>query len=254
MSPTNTQPQIGLQLYTIRDLFAAGSLDGPLAEVAAIGYRNVELVGLYGRPAEEVKAALDRHGLTAVSAHEPLQTLESDLDGVIGRAKLFGYDLVAVPWLDPGQRTAEHYRVIAGQLPALRERLAAEGITLMWHNHDFEFYPMPDGEIPEDLLLATGVLPELDLYWTAYADLDPQDLMIRYSGRLPILHVKDMRRGEKNFAEVGTGVLDLPLYVREAASHGVRYLIVEQDSNWTVSPLESARVGFQNLSRMLAAG
>ncbi|MFX5854744.1 hypothetical protein ABTE41_19510, partial [Acinetobacter baumannii] len=78
-------------------------------------------------------------------------------------------------------------------------------------------------------------------------------LLRKYSGRLPVLHIKDMHREEKNFTEVGNGRLDLPLYVKEAPQYGVRYLIVEQDSNWTVSPMESARVGFENLSKMLSA-
>jgi sugar phosphate isomerase/epimerase len=61
-----------------------------------------------------------------------------------------------------------------------------------------------------------------------------------------------MRKTEdKGFAEVGTGTVPLKELARMAPDYGVRYLVVEQDSNWSVSPLESARVGFQNLTKML---
>jgi sugar phosphate isomerase/epimerase len=256
MTANHHNPKIGLQLYTIRDLFAAGptnsEVEKTFAEVAQIGYQNVELAGLYGKTAVEIKAMLDRCGLKAVSTHEPLDAIESAPEAVAARAHLFGYDLVGVPWLAPEHRTPEGYQAIAMRLRTAQERLAQDGITLMWHNHDFEFHALPNGELPEDLLLGSGIQAELDVYWVCHAGLNPHDTMVKYTGRVPVLHIKDMRSGEKNFAEVGTGVLDLPLYVREASQHGVRYLIVEQDGNWTVSPMESARVSFNNLTRMLA--
>lgn len=250
MAELSAAPEIGLQLYTIRDLFAEGETEKVLAQVAEIGYRNVELAGFYGKSPVEIKQILDRCGLKAVSTHEGIETMENELEGVIERASLFGYDLVGVPWLSPEHRTEAGYRAIAARLAPIREKLAESGLTLMWHNHEFEFHPLPNGEMPEDLLLSSGASAELDVYWAWHADLCPHDLMIKYSGRIPILHIKDMRKEEKHFAEVGTGVLDLPLYVREAAGHGVRYLIVEQDSNWTVSPMDSARTSFVNLSAM----
>ena len=59
---------IGLQLYTLGS-DAAKDLDGTLAQVAKIGYRNIELAGLLGKTAPEMKAAMDRAGLTCTSAH-----------------------------------------------------------------------------------------------------------------------------------------------------------------------------------------
>ncbi len=245
-------PEIGLQLYTIRDLFANGDVSSVLEAVATIGYKNVELAGLYGKKPQEIKAILDTFGLKAVSTHEALDHSENELDAVVDRAKLFGYDLVGVPWLAPEHRTQVGYTEIAARLGPARERLAQAGITLMWHNHDFEFEPLPSAELPEDLLLSSGAAAELDVYWIEFAGLAALDVIKKYSGRLPVLHIKDMRSGEKKFTEVGEGVLPLADVVREAPQHGVRYLIVEQDANWTVSPLDSARVGFKNLSKMQA--
>ncbi len=252
MTEVQRAPEIGLQLYTVRDLFVSGAVEDTFRQIAEIGYSNVELAGLCGRTAEEIKSILDQFGMRAVSTHEPLDVIESEPEEVVSRARLFGYDLVAVPWLAEAYRTPEGYRDVAARLVPACVRLARDGITLMWHNHAFEFEPLPDGSLPEDLLLSAGVAAELDVYWVRHAGLDPLDWMARYSGRIPILHVKDMTAGRKDFTEVGAGVLDLARYVREAPKHGVRYLVVEQDSNWTVSPMESARVGFGNLTTMVA--
>lgn len=248
----NTSPSIALQLYTVRqELEQADRFESTLEQIASIGYENVELAGLYGHTPEAFQQVLTRYGLKVSSSHEMLDGMEKDFNAVVDRARLFGYSYIAVPWLAPEHRTLEGYRRIAERLTPVSERLKAEGITLLWHNHDFEFHKLPTGELPEDILLESGVSLELDLYWVWHADHNPHDTMDRYSGRIPILHVKDMKKDAKDFAEVGTGVLDLPLYVREAPKHGVKWLIVEQDNSWAVSPIESARVSLENLKKML---
>jgi sugar phosphate isomerase/epimerase len=247
-----TSPSIALQLYTVRqELEVEDRFESTLEQIARFGYRNVELAGFYGRSPEEFHRVLTRCGLKACSSHESLDGMENDLPAVIDRARLFGYSYIAVPWLAPEHRTLEGYRKIAARLKPVSERLKAEGITLLWHNHDFEFHKLNTGELPEDILLGAGVDPELDVYWVWHAGHNPHDQMTRYSGRIPILHIKDMQKDARDFAEVGTGILDLPLYVREAPKHGVQWLVVEQDSNWAVSPLESARVSLENLKKMM---
>jgi sugar phosphate isomerase/epimerase len=242
-----------LQLYTVRDaLEAPATFDQHIAEIAEMGYKHVELAGLYGKSPEDLAGILSRHGLTAICTHEGLDLIEQDVQAAIGRARTFGYDYIAIPWLGDEHRTPDGFRKIADRLRKMADILAPEKLTLLWHNHNFEFQKLPNGEIPEDILAASGVGLELDVYWVCHADLSPLDWMVKYSGRIPILHIKDMQKAAKNFAEVGTGVIDLPLYAREASNHGVRYVVVEQDSNWAVTPMESARVGFDNLKKMLA--
>ena len=64
--------------------------------------------------------------------------------------------------------------------------------------------------------------------------------------------MKDMAdTPDQGFAEVGTGIIDFGAILAAAETAGVKHLIVEQDSNWKVSPMESARVSLENLSGML---
>ncbi len=241
---------IGLQLYTVRDDMALDT-DAALAQVASIGYKHVELAGLHGKTPAQFRELLDKHSLTAIASHEGIDGLLNDLPAVIERAKVFGYEFVICPYLEESQRNS--YGKLAAQLGDVAQILTADGLTLCYHNHDFEWQPADGGKRGIDILFdGTTLNSELDVYWVAKAGDKPTDWMRKLTGRLPILHMKDMAdTPEQGFAEVGTGTIDFPAILAAAEQCGVKHLIVEQDSNWKVSPMESARVGLQNLSGLL---
>src|SRR4051812_47647648 len=60
--------KVGVQLYTVRDQMKA-DFDGTIAKVAQIGYKEVEFAGYFGRTSQQVRAALDKNGLSAPSTH-----------------------------------------------------------------------------------------------------------------------------------------------------------------------------------------
>ena len=71
---THKIEKVGLQLYTVRSVMQQ-DFEGKLAKVAEIGYREVEFAGYDGHTPREVRAMLDRHGLTGPSAHVPYKSL-----------------------------------------------------------------------------------------------------------------------------------------------------------------------------------
>ena len=75
----NTSSRSGLQLYTVRNLMKK-DFDGTIAGVAKIGYKEVEFAGYDGKTPKEVRAVLDKNGLTAPSAHIPYE-LDREQDG-----------------------------------------------------------------------------------------------------------------------------------------------------------------------------
>ncbi len=244
---------IALQLYTVRDVLEK-DLDAGLAQIAEIGYKHVELAGLNGHTAEDFKALLDKHGLTAISTHEGLDQFFGDPQPLIDRAKTFGYQYVNCPYLDDEQRKIG-YREIAQRVLKTADALKSHGLTVCYHNHDFEWLPdpiEPDKRGVDLLFEGTGLNSELDVYWVKKAGDEPLDWIQKLSGRVPILHMKDMANSpDQGFAEIGTGIIDFPSIIQAAESHGVKHLIVEQDSNWATSPMDSARVGYENLAGML---
>src|SRR5690606_15803522 len=93
------------------------------------------------------------------------------------------------------------------------------GVTLAYHNHEYEFVDLGDGVTGYDILLAETdpelVAFELDLYWSMIVDADPVALIQDNPGRFPLLHVKDAHTvtdadgtQSTTFATVGQGFLD----------------------------------------------
>ena len=78
---THKIEKVGVQLYTVRSVMKE-DFEGKLAKVAEIGYREVEFAGYDDHTPQEVRAMLDRHGLTGPSAHVPYKSLGDE----IGRA------------------------------------------------------------------------------------------------------------------------------------------------------------------------
>src|SRR5881398_1729193 len=68
VAPLHKLDRIGLQLYTVRHAMEK-DVEGTIARVAATGYREVEFAGYFGKTPAEIRAMLDRHGLTSPSAH-----------------------------------------------------------------------------------------------------------------------------------------------------------------------------------------
>ncbi|TDY51104.1 sugar phosphate isomerase/epimerase [Alicyclobacillus sacchari] len=224
--------EIGLQMYTLRDLLAA-DFAGTLKKVREIGYRVVELHTYGGYTAAQLRDLLDELGIRAVSCHVPLVRLESELDKVIEEAKQLGLDYVVCPWLPPERRqTKADYDALFAILHNAASTLQEAGLRLAYHNHDFEFQKF-DGKTALDSLLsglaADGVQMELDVYWAHKAGYNPVDYLNRYAGRADLLHMKDADGETGAFAEVGSGVLDWSAIIAAAEAAGVRYYIVEQD-------------------------
>jgi sugar phosphate isomerase/epimerase len=87
---------------------------------------------------------------------------------------------------------------------------------------------------------------EIDVYWAAYAGVDPVQLIGEFAGRAPLVHLKDMAPGSRTFAEVGSGTLDIPAILNAARNVGAQWFVVEQDVCQR-PPLESVRMSYEYL-------
>ena len=105
--------RIGMQLYTVRRELEK-DFEGTLRKVAALGYREVEFAGYFGRGAREVKTLLKRLKLDAPAAHVPLSALRGDLRPLIDAAQTIGHKYLVVAWLAPEEReTLDDYLRLA---------------------------------------------------------------------------------------------------------------------------------------------
>jgi sugar phosphate isomerase/epimerase len=240
---------IVLQLYTVRD-DAERDFSGTLGRVAEIGYAGVELAGYHGLSVRALKSRLDDLHLRVAGSHIALDTIEKETRKVVEENQALGNPYVVVPWLAEEYRNVDGFKAIAEKLNVLGDALRSSGLTLCYHNHDFEFRPLDNGQIGMDILLGETdpqlVKAELDTYWILHAGMDPVAFTRKHSGRVPLLHLKDRDTTDGSFAEVGTGDLPLDDLIAAADKIGTQYLVVEQDR--TKRPaLESAKISYDNL-------
>lgn len=241
---------IALQLYTVRDE-TERDFAGTLRRVAEIGYPAVEFAGYGGLDATEMQSLLGETGLSAASTHVALARLESDLDGEIAYCQAIGCSYLVLPWLAEEWRSAAKLRELAPRLNQFGQRCRERGITFAYHNHDFEFAQSDNNYVLDILLDATdpaSVALELDAYWAAYAGVDPAEFLRKRSGRVPLVHLKDMA-ADRSFTEVGDGTLDLQAVFTAAEEGGARWYVVENDRP-KIASLDSAKRSLDNLRQM----
>ena len=270
---------IGLQLYSVRDA-ASADLEGTLKAVKEMGYDGVEFAGLYGNDPERIGARLRELSLCPVSAHVPFDELKSDPEGVFALYKALGCAYVAVPYLAQEDRPGVgDFEKTVADVALLGQKAGTAGLTLLYHNHDFEFVRLPDGrygldalyeDVPADLLQT-----ELDTCWVNVAGEDPAAYIKKYAGRAPVVHLKDfVMPGKKpakmyaligiddgeaqkeeesfSFRPVGYGAQKVEELLLAAETAGSAWLIVEQDSpSMGKSSLECAKMSIEYLKKLM---
>src|SRR5215212_7296812 len=176
---------VGVQLYSLRD-DAKKDLEQTLANIAAAGYKYVELLGSFNNfdmPSPKLREVLDRNGLRATSTHVGGDALD-DLNKYIDQAHTLGQQYIVVASLPiQGQRKLDDYRHWSDKLNEAGRRTSREGIHIGFHNHGAD-HTLIDGSSPYDLLVERTdpayVRLQLDTGNTAMAGIDPLDLMRRF--------------------------------------------------------------------------
>lgn len=218
--------EYGLQLYSVRD-FTEKDLANTLEQVAKIGYKYVEFAGFFGHSAEEVKAMLDANGLIVSGTHSGLADLENDFAGTVKYHHTIGntnYILPGAPW-----KTAAELDDTIAKLNKFQPMLAAEGITLGYHNHHGEFLLNADGQIPhEEMEKRTNVQFEIDTYWAYVAGKDPVEVITRLKDRVKVIHLKDGLQGGEGFA-LGEGTAPVAAVHAKAKELDMR-MVVESET------------------------
>lgn len=216
----------GIQMYSVRDI-TEKDLAGALKKVAEIGYKTVEFAGFFGHSAEEVKAMLEENGLAVSGTHSSLEDLEKDFAGTVKYHRTIGNTNYIIP--GAAWQTKEALDETIEKLNQFQPMLAAEGITLAYHNHDGEFKPNKDGLIAhEEMEKRTSVNFQIDTYWAYVAGNDPVEVITRLKDRINIIHLKDGLADGRGFA-LGEGTAPVAA-IREKAIELGMHMVVESES------------------------
>ncbi|MCU6795678.1 MULTISPECIES: sugar phosphate isomerase/epimerase family protein [Paenibacillus] len=242
---------VGLQLYTLRDAMAE-DFRGTLRRVAELGYEGVEFAGYGGLEAEELRDLLQELNLKAIGAHVSLVNTRAHIQKEIAYLKTIGAEYYIIPHIVAEDRqspqawqTLFEFFEHAGQI--VREA----GLKFAYHNHAFEFEMKIGDEFVFDAMYTAttpeNVLVEMDVCWVQFAGQDPLQYIKSYTGRLPLLHLKDFKRGpeaQMDTVELSKGEVDLQNVIQAASDAGVEWLIVEQD-RCANPPIESVATSLQ---------
>lgn len=266
---------VGVQLYSVRtDL--EKDFYGTLRKVRDMGYAGVEFYGeYYGHTPAEVKRMCTELGLIPFSNHVPYQQMMDDLDRVIQENTVLGVQYIAFPYMEeavrPGVDPARFKETVA-RIGEIGAKVREAGFQLLYHNHDFEFAKLPDGTVGHDYIFSStakeDLQMELDVCWADFSGFDPAQLVVKYTGRSPVIHMKDYYlegklsgdpyaligisssnagnndSGKFEFRPLGEGVVDMPALLQAASQAGTVWLCVEQDE-----PTKDAKDRFEGLAR-----
>lgn len=264
------QFKVGVQLYSVRDEMEK-DMYKTLKAIKEMGYDYVEFAGYYGKTAEEVKAMLDELDLKAISVHQSYDLFLEKGQEAVDFLKTIGAKYSAIPWMGPeNHKGSENFDKAVADIKKVAKLLKDNGIAMLYHNHDFEFEKV-DGKFKLDWLYETIpadlLQTEIDTCWVHYAGYDPADYLLKYTGRAPVVHLKDFvceklgagpvyaligsdgkeeKKASKEetgfkFAPCGDGIQDFTKILDAAEKAGAEYVIVEQDQTYDLPSLEAVK-------------
>jgi sugar phosphate isomerase/epimerase len=258
---------IGIQLYTLRDALGKDAA-GTLKQVAAAGYKQVELFGFPNADAM-ISGAKDA-GLAINSAHfewdsvvNPKDAGMSDFAKILEKAKSIGLSHLVIPYLQDGNRkTLDDYKKVAENSNKAAAMAKKSGIQLSYHNHNFEFEPKDGGKSGYDVFIdefSQDMKFEIDVFWVEAAGVDPVALIKKLQGRVSQLHLKDLKDGMKiptfttdlpkeAFQELGDGIIAMEPIIVAAKAAGVEHCHVEQDQS--PDPIASIKQSISWLAKL----
>ncbi len=235
---------IAYQLYSSRNF---PPLVAQFPVLKAMGYDAIEpWLPAYESDPKLLRRQLDDTGLACYGFHMPLCGLVNEPNRFIDIALTLGATLMIPPWIAPKERqpTAAYWRSLGHQLAEGAAKAKPHSLTVAWHNHDFEYLPLPDGTRPIDHIFDAAGLEvkfEIDLGWLTRAGADPATELARYATRIAAIQTKDTAplgttQDDDGWTATGDGIIDwpalFPLFAQTSASH----IVTEHDnpSDWQI--------------------
>lgn len=252
--------RISIQLYTLRSVMNGAGVDQTLSTLADLGYPRVELAGLYGRTAADMRSTLDSLGIRSSSSHDGISSSPEALEAKLDNAETMGQRFMNVPYL--ASNSLADWQRWAAQMNVEAQAAKARGIAYGYHNHAHEFTTdLGGGVTPWDVFTSeldpAYVHLEVDLYWAVTGGVnlgmsndEAIDFAIDTIAASPQsvrqYHVKDRNAATGDHCDLGTGFID---FSKIFAAHAVEEYIVENDTP-EVTPVQTAEVGYSYLRRL----
>jgi len=247
--------KIGAQLYTLRDyLKTPKDIAESLDRVAKIGYKSIQVSGLGPFDPTELSGVASSLGLEIAITHTAPDRILNETKQVAKEHQIMGCSHVGIGMRpDRYADTLDGYRKFLQDFDPAAKALAAEGLKLHYHNHEFEF-AKDGGKVLYDVLVDEtdpgrwGFI--VDTYWVQVGGRCPSEQIKALKGRITAVHLKDLAivGGKQRMAEVMEGNLSWQEIFLACKTVGVQYAMVEQDDCGGKSPFDALKKSFDNLA------
>lgn len=265
--------RLGGPLFILRE-HADRDLPGVLERMAEIGFEGVEFVGFFGQTPEAIRKKLDSLGLKAISNHVNINGFIKDPAGVIEAHKILGCEFLTLAWPDNDLRPGSHgFSEAVGNIKALCGICYENGMTPIYHNHDFEFAAEPSFfDIFMEECKNERLCLEPDLGWMAYMNVDQVPYLIKYRDRMPVIHLKDIyardiskvgpgnrhggikanpEKGYFEFRPTGYGMVNFPRLIPYCLDCNPKWFIADHDLAYDRDILADLKLSFDYMKSLL---
>lgn len=196
--------------------------------------------------------------LKVVSLHKDLGSIERDIKETVAEAQKYQTDTVVITGMyrfDYSDK--EQVKKLCERLNKAGRELKENGISLLYHNHNYEFQKIDKKQTAYDFIIKNTdeeyVNFEFDSYWPTEAGVCALDIMKMLNNRLKMYHIND--RGSRllkpqmtpilksDSMELGYGNMNLEALCEQALMAGVKAVVLESHKNWIDnSPIRSIQL------------
>jgi sugar phosphate isomerase/epimerase len=255
---------LAFQLFGVRAA-AVKDLPGTMRRVAALGYREVEMISFPGYAAntprdgfgpladmkpDQIRATIRSADLRVQACHFKLHELEGDaLATSLDWARGVGIREIVISDITPSQTRADWEQNFA-RVAFAGNAVAKAGLSMCLHTPSDVWRVFDDGRV-FDLLLqrmpAARLQVQLDLSSTLSMGVDPAQVLTSFGKRITSLHLRDGRtpKTQGDYVDalpLGQGDIRWQPLLAAARRAGVKRYVVEMVSrDPAVDPFEALR-------------
>lgn len=247
--------KLGITLYNFHSIIDTfEDLDNVLNRLSKLGVSVVQVSGIGKLDNYKVAEYCKKYNMEVCLTHVPMDRILNDTDALIREHKALGCNTIGLGWSPEEYRSVEGMKKYIADFTPAAQKIKDAGMQYAYHNHHFELERY-DGRTQLDIMIE-DTDPDLfnfilDTHWLQTGGVYPPDYIRKVKGRMKVCHFKDYKivKGDRMYAEIGTGNIDLDECYRACVESGVEYIIIEQDST-DMDLFESAEISFRNLNEI----
>jgi len=252
--------KIACQTITFGDERHVNNIEEILAAAAWAGYEGVE-IGFRRVDPEKLDfyaELLKKNNLKLLALHmggdfldpESVKRQMESIPAAVKMVKALGCSDIFISGKRNLEKTKEEYAAEGKNYNELGRRLYEDGVSLSYHNHDWEII---NGCMGLDTLMENtdpkymSFIP--DVGWIVRGGGNPAEIIKKFYDRIQNVHFKEFT-AENDFTELGRGIVDFKSVYEVMKPKGDFWIVSEQDKS-TIGAEESIKYNFEFIKNLI---